>query len=375
MNGMTVLAALAASVLALGCEQGGGSVGSGERSISDCVAKGEALTEIWSVGNGHGAVGAMAVSDDTVALAGADGSIKTWNLVSEGKQELLAGGAAGGGLYGGEIEGETAVVGALAFTPDGGRIIAGDQMGNVGVFEMDGTVVAGTSPGQALVHAVAAHPEGTAVAMVNDNFAGDIGVWYFGSNEMAGPLSTILWGARDVAYSADGERLIVAGNWYGLAAIEIWAPGSVDSSLGSWVAPNGWLESSTDITAMALDPSGSRAVVGGIDPLEPEGAGFVAVLDVDKVLAYEGDSWSKDPAVVTRVVSIPAHAIRDLALQPGGDVIVSAGADGTVRLHDGELQSQVTLALPGTAAVSFTDDGERLVTTGDDGTLRLWACQ
>ena len=79
-----------------------------------------------------------------------------------------------------------------------------------------------------------------------------------------------------------------------------------------------------------------------------------------------------------------AAGVDSVAFSPDGERIVSGGADGTLRLwdlqgqqigdpfegHEGEepLFKRVT-------SVAFSPDGERIVSGGSDGTLRLWDLQ
>lgn len=370
---ITTTLALSAA-LTMGCAGDDPDLNQGARSLRECAAAGQPLTAVWSVGNGHGAITAMSVDGSTVALAAADGSIKTWSLVTETKDEVI--GAAVGGVYGGEFEGEAPAFSALAFTGDQ-RIVAGDTLGSVGVFELDGATVSAMSSGEMRIAAVASRPGSEEVGLANDDFAGAIGVWSPDRNELVAPMATILWGVRDLAYSADGSQLVVAGDWYGVPAFELWDADSLGSSQVAWVAPTPGLGGEAgEVVSVALAPDGQRALIGGASPLEPEAGGFLALLDLDYALAAETDgSWVSDEAVIVARTEGAMPAVTDVAIAPDGESYAVASADGSVRLIvAGDFATGV--ALPVSARfVAYTEDGARLVTSGDDGALALWACE
>ncbi|HUH03172.1 MAG TPA: hypothetical protein VML75_14345 [Kofleriaceae bacterium] len=374
---LSTLALLAALSMVACSGDDGPNVDRDARSLRECAAAGQALTAVWSVGNGHGAITAMSVDGTTVALASADGSIKTWSLTTEIKDEVV--GPAAGGIYGGEFEGEAPAFSALGFA-EGQRLIAGDTLGSVGLFELNGETVSAMAAGETGIVGVAARPGSLEIALATEAFAGEIGVWNPDTNELFAPMQTILWGVRDLGYSSDGARLVVAGDWYGVPAFELWDSANLESSRVAWVAPMaaGLGGEAAEIVAIALTPDGRHALVGGASPLEPEAGGFLALLDLEYALAAEADgSWVDDgEVIVARTAGAAMAAITDLAIAPDGESYAVASADGSVRLMlaGDELDSGVELPVSA-RFVAYTDDGARLLTSGDDGELQLWACE
>jgi WD40 repeat protein len=67
---------------------------------------------------------------------------------------------------------------------------------------------------------------------------------------------------------------------------------------------------------------------------------------------------------------------RRLAYSPDGSRVVTAQADGTVRVWDSTTGKAVGSPIKGhtdaVSAVAFTPDGQRIASAGRDGTMRLW---
>src|SRR5262245_39010248 len=68
-------------------------------------------------------------------------------------------------------------------------------------------------------------------------------------------------------------------------------------------------------------------------------------------------------------------AVHAVVYNPNGQMLASAGADGTVRIREvatGETLVRCEGHRGGALSVAFTGDGTRIVTSGADGTARLW---
>lgn len=88
--------------------------------------------------------------------------------------------------------------------------------------------------------------------------------------------------------------------------------------------------------------------------------------------------WDAETGAELTVLEGHTNAISGLAFSPGGDVLASKSADGTVRLWNGDTDTQLATfdVVPGNkyspGDLAFSPDGKLLVSDGGDGTLRLW---
>jgi len=89
-----------------------------------------------------------------------------------------------------------------------------------------------------------------------------------------------------------------------------------------------------------------------------------------------GHAAADGPAIIA--VSDPSdHPLDAVVFSPDGQILATAGDDGTVRLWDVATHSQIGAPITassgnGVDAVAFSPDGRILATAGGDGTARLW---
>ena len=83
--------------------------------------------------------------------------------------------------------------------------------------------------------------------------------------------------------------------------------------------------------------------------------------------------WHRDGSLAKEWVA-PSTKVLNLCLNPQGDRIATANADGTVKLWktDGTLQSELTGHGDWARQICFSPDGSRLAAAGNDGTVSLW---
>lgn len=157
-----------------------------------------------------------------------------------------------------------------------------------------------------------------------------------------------------VAFTADGAHLVTSR----VPAAQD-QPSAGQVVLWSW--RDGTVERSVDTASgrAVPDPSGELIAVASRHPAT------AAVVDL------------RDAATLQRSGRLVGHTGRvlDLAFDPDGSRLASAGTDGTARVWDPRTgDEQLVLRGGGSVvAVAFSPDGDRLASLGADGTVRIRA--
>ncbi|MBL8707447.1 MAG: PQQ-binding-like beta-propeller repeat protein, partial [Rhodospirillales bacterium] len=276
------------------------------------------------IANGAGPVAAMA-ADPTrrhIAIRLADGSLRLWDL-DRGSQRRIP------------IQG----VGAMAVFPDGATIALAAESAVQLVDSRSGAVVAtistATRPG-----AIALSPDGATLAA--GDAQGRVVVWEVARRTARQTLS--LGSAAD-ALALEGDRLVAADAKGQLRLFDLQRGGQIGQaeSLGG--------------PAIALSIAGGQAVAIGADgamkridlatgkaaqgPRASRKA-TQAVTDAQGRLAALGDGEGRIVLVdattgqTRRTIDGPKTAIQGLMFNPAGTRLISAGADGVLRVWDAE---------------------------------------
>ena len=317
-------------------------------TLETCATTGGQLAHTWSVDNGHGDVSAMALSvRGTVAVAGADGSIKLWNLESGANDWSADPTAAGGAGYGSEFS-DGAIVTALAFGQDGLALASADAQGGLGLWDTETGVASAALPG--------AGAAARAIALVADEMvlvAGDgadlVQLWEPGGAVV--PVRTGLWGVNDVAAIPGTQQAVLAGHWYGEPSLEI-----VDLS--------------------APDAAPRAVILSGFGALEavdvsPDGALAVAVADGVSIVF---DLAQLEEADAHAVVVTDEGRGADVAWLPDADGFATASVGGLLTLRDADGRDTTMLEVAAVAAMAVDAAGEQLVLVSASGDIQLIGC-
>jgi WD40 repeat protein len=242
------------------------------------------------------------------------------------------------------FSGHTDRVSAVAFSPDGTRVITGSSDNTARLWDArDGKPLATLQGHTAAVGMVAFSPDGTRVITgSSDNTAR---LWDARDGK---PLATLQGHTRRVlavAFSPDGTRVLT---------------GSLDYTARLWDARDGkpltTLQGHTEsVPAVAFSPNGTQVLTGSSDNT-----------------ARLWDARDGKP-----LATLQGHtaAVGMVAFSPDGTRVLTGSYDDTARLWDARDGKPLSILKGHTAyvaAVAFSPDGTQVLTGSGDYTARLW---
>ncbi len=299
---------------------------------------------------GHtGPILAVAYSPDgrRIVTGSADKTARVWD--AETGQESFP------------LKGHTDSVRSVAFSRDGQRIVTGSWDRTVRVWEAaTGGLLCSFGANGKQVFSVAFSPDGQRIVTGGQEVKAR--VWEANSGNELFPLvghSNLVWA---VAFSEDGQR-IITGSW--------------DETAGVWDAATGehlrtLIGHRGVVLSVAFSPDGQRVVTGGQD--------------------HRAKVW--DAASGTHLFTLKGHsaAVFSVSFSRDGKRILTSSDDQTARLWDAASGEELRVfkghgSRIGSAA--FSPDGQRIVTgggavrfapegiafnptTGDDQTAKVW---
>jgi WD40 repeat protein len=334
----------------------------------------ETPTDPVVLGSHEGTAEGVTFSHDgtRVASTGNDGTVRIWNVDNSALPIIL--------------RGHRGTVIQAVFSPDDRRLISVSEDGTARIWD-----VARTGAGEVLaghekpVWAAAASADGKVVASASAD--GTVRVWHPGTNEKPLKLTGHDGEVLGVAVSRDGSLVAGTGDdktvriWSTSTGKQVslleghtgqvWAAafspdgkrvvtGSSDSSVRVWPT-NGRgkpmvIETDQErIRYIAFSADGKRIASAGLD-------GTIHVMDTDgqhkvPLTGHRGLVWS-------------------VAFSPDGRYVLSGGNDGTARLWDLRNPKREPRVLSGHQgvvwSVAYSPDGKFVATTGNDATTRIW---
>jgi WD40 repeat protein len=316
------------------------------------TASDDGMAKVWDAKSGKllrtiaagdasiSALSAITFSPDGQRLAGAvqeDATARIWDAATG--RELC------------QLQGHTANVTRLAFSPDGQRLATASEDHTVKVWKTDTGEEVVTLVGHLDgVAGVAFSPDGTRLA--SSGYDHTVRVWDPAGGLLCLTLAGHVAPVMDVAFSPDGQRLASAG---------------LDDTVKVWNARFGH-------AAEALRPAGSDL---GRLVFSPDGR-HLAGRGRDRT----GDVVILDAVTGQEVRSLKGHTMKveAVAYAPDGKRLASLSLDNTVRVWDAATGRAVhTLRLGGkpdgwadSRGLAYSPDGKRLAVAASRETVKVW---
>ncbi|WP_406693660.1 c-type cytochrome domain-containing protein [Singulisphaera sp. Ch08] len=250
-----------------------------------------------------------------------------------------------------------------------------------------------TYPHATPVVALAFSPDGTRIVASGSR---ELTLWQLASGTIAGRLRGLPERVEDIAFSPDGRWLAIAGGDPGrTGSVEIWK----SNPDGTGESERRLAEANDSYFAVAFSPDGTRIAAAGSDrvirifevaswkPLEviQDHSDWVVDLafspDGRRLASASRDGTGKvfDFAKGATIATFAGHAspVHAVAFGRDGSIVATGGADGQVRLWNPDDDGRQVSAPGGLTGevldLRFGPDGKSIIASGNDGTVRVFA--
>ncbi|WP_405769051.1 helix-turn-helix domain-containing protein [Streptomyces sp. NBC_01538] len=263
-----------------------------------------------------------------LASASSDGTVRLWDVATR--------------RAAGTLVGHRGPVRCVAFSPDGRTLASASTDETIRLWSVSGRRgTAVLTAHQGAVRSVAFSPDGRTLASAGKD--GTVRLWDLRTRRQTARLTGPSGDVFALAYAPDGSRLAGAG---ADRTVRLWDPRTH--------RPTGVLRGHRgDVLAVAFSPDGRVLATGG----------------ADRTVRL----W--DPAARRQTAVLAGHDddVNGLAFGPGGHTVVSAGGDGTVVRWDVHTRRAIdSLSGHTDYVMAVAAEGDLLATAGFDGTVALW---
>ncbi|MCB0087097.1 MAG: NACHT domain-containing protein [Caldilineaceae bacterium] len=278
---------------------------------------------------------------NTLVSAGEDSIIRIWRVVSQRQAELVK-----------MLHGYRCFIPAAAFSPAAPMLALGDSLGSIRFWRIDQAQFSliDTLVAHERVDALAFSPNGRFLASAGGIHDYAIRLWDWESKECLATLEGHTRRVLSLAFTPDGTRLASAGD----ATIRLWdIQNPRETRIHSILQEHQYI-----IYNISFNADGTKLASSSQD---------------DTIRIWETATGRQ----LQRLTGRGGNEI--LAFRPGADMLAcSAGTDGSIRLVDlshpqseEQIKSQRGHAHE-PVCISFSPDGQRLVSSSSDHSVCLW---
>lgn len=233
------------------------------------------------------------------------------------------------------LTGHSAVVGQVAFSPDGQYLASGSADRTVKLWRWREGVLAQTLTHPEGVTSVAFSPDGQWLA--SGSYDHSVKVWRLRDGILVGTLTGHGGTVWSVAFNPDGQRLASSGED---KTVKLWRMS--DGALLQTLAGH-----TLNVWSVAFSPDGQWLASGSFD--------------------RTAKLWRADTGALIRTLVGHSQAIVELAFSADSELLATGGDDSSVRLwrvKDGALVNKLTGCSDHVYAVTFSPNGQWLASGG-----------